>query len=125
MVAAIVAAVSSVVAFAVFAVVAIGGSGGGVPAFNACISQTRFLFLAKHGSGNKVIEMIKDRARGAEVAEFALLPSVRAAEPLSSPFGIAGAETANGRYVLFTRAPLGRDASAIERCGEPEFPLVP
>jgi hypothetical protein len=126
MVAASAAAVSSVVAFAVFAVVAVGGSGGGgVAAFNACISQTRFLVLAKHRSGNKVIEMIKDRAHGAVVGQFALLPSVRAAEALPAPFGIAGAGAANGRYVLFTRAPVGRDASAIERCGEPEFPLVP
>jgi hypothetical protein len=133
MVAASAAAVSSVVAFAVFAVVAIGGSGGtgggggsgSVAAFNACISQTRFLAVEEHRSGNKVIEMLKDRAHGAVVGQFAVLPSVRAAEALRTPFGIAGTGAVNGRYVLFTRTPLGRDASAIERCGEPEFPLVP
>jgi hypothetical protein len=133
MVAASVAAVSSVIAFAVFAVVAIGSSGstgggggsGSAAAFNACISQTRFLVLEKHRAGNKVLEMIKDRAHGAVVGQFAVLPSVRATEALRTPFGIAGSGAVNGRYVLFTRTPLGRDASAIERCGEPEFPLVP
>jgi hypothetical protein len=120
-----VAAVIWIVAVGAFAVVAPVGRGGSVAAFNACISQTRFLVLVRHGSGNKVIEMIKDRAHGAVVGEFALLPSVRAAEALPTPFGIAGAGAANGRYVLFNRAPLGRDASAIERCGEPEFPVAP
>ena len=101
MVAASAAAVSSVVAFAVFAVVAIGGSGGSggtgggggsgsVAAFNACISQTRFLALEEHRSGNKVIEMLKDRAHGAVVGQFAVLRSVRAAVALPTPFGIAG-----------------------------------
>jgi hypothetical protein len=124
-----VAAVILIVAVGAFAVVApvgrFGSRDGSVAAFNACIGQTRFLVLVRHGSGNKVIEMITDRANGAMVGEFALLPSVRAAEALPTPFGIAGAGAANGRYVLFNRAPLGRDASAIERCGEPEFPVDP
>lgn len=65
------AAVSSVVAFA--GVASVGRGGGGAAAFNACISQTRFLvLLVRHGSGNNVIEMIKDRAHGAVVGEFAV-----------------------------------------------------
>jgi hypothetical protein len=133
MVAASVAAVSSVVAFAVFAVLAIGGSSGtsggagsgSVAAFNACIGQSRFLVLAENRAGNKIIETLKDRANRAVVGQFAVLPSVREAESLRTPFGIAGSGAVNGRYVLFTSIPLGRDASAIERCGEPEFPFVP
>jgi hypothetical protein len=93
MVAASVAAVSSVGAVAVFAVLAIGGSdgirggagSGSVAAFNACIGQSRFLVLEENRAGNKIIETLKDRANGAVVGQFALLPSVRAAESLRTP----------------------------------------
>lgn len=132
MVAASVAAASSVLAFVVFAVGAVagngvagGGSSGSVAAFNACIRQTRFLALRDHRAGNERIEMIDDREDGAVMGQFAVLPSVRAAEAVHTPFGIAGTGAVNGRSVLFTRTLLGRDASAIERCGEPAFPLVP
>lgn len=66
-------------AAAVISVVAFAGRGGGAgAAFNACISQARFLVLVRHASGNKAIETIKDRAHGAVVGEFALLfPSER------------------------------------------------
>ena len=133
MVAASVAAVSSVGAFVVVAVRAIGASSstgagagsGSVAAFNACIGQARFLVLEENRAGNRIIEAIKDRANGTVVGQFAALRSVRAAESLRTPFGIAGSGAVNGRYVLFTKTPLGRDASAIERCGEPEFPVAP
>jgi len=105
MVAASVAAVSSVVAFAVFAVLAIGGSGGAsagagsgsVAAFNACI-ESRFFVLEENRAGNKIIETLKDWTNGAVVGQFAVLPSVRAAESLRTPFGIAGSGAVNGRY---------------------------
>jgi hypothetical protein len=117
------AAVISVVAFAVvaFAVVAFAGRGGGAgAAFNACISQTRFLVLARYASGSEAIEMIKDRAHGAVVGEFALLPSERAAEAFSTTLAGSGAQ--NGRYVVFTTVPVGRDATAIELCFDRVFP---
>jgi hypothetical protein len=107
------AAVLSIVAFAVVAFV---GPGGGVgAAFNACISQPRFLVLVRYGPGNSGIEMIKDRAHGAVVGEFALLPSERAAEALTTT--LAGLGARSDRYVVLTRVPpLDPDATAIERC---------
>ena len=90
-------------------------------AFNACIHQTRFLVLTRHGSGNKVIEMIKDRARGAVVGEFARFPSERAAEAFRTL--LAGAAARNGRYVMRTTVAVGRDAGAVEVCFDRVFPL--
>jgi hypothetical protein len=107
------AAVLTIVAFAVVAFV--GRGGGAEAAFNACISQPRFLVLVRHGSGNNVIEMIKDRAHGAVVGAFALLPSERAAEALTTT--LAGFGARSDRYVVLTRVPaLDPDATAIERC---------
>lgn len=57
------AAVILVIALAIAAFAGRGRDAG--TAFNACISQTRFLVLVRHGSGSKVIEKIKDRARSA------------------------------------------------------------
>jgi hypothetical protein len=101
-------------ALGTFAVVASGGGGGGgIAAFNGCIRQARFLVLVRHGSGNGVIETIKDRARGAVDGEVA---SGRAAPSLG------GAAAANGPYVMSTATPLGRDATAIELCWDRGFP---
>jgi hypothetical protein len=126
MLAAIAAAVSSAAAFSIFVVGGgRGGVSGSVSAFNACIGQTQFLALHEHRAGNTLVEMIEDRAHGAVVGQFAAVPSARAAEALHTPFGIAGSGAVNGRYALFTRSPFGRDASAIERCGTPEFPVTP
>jgi hypothetical protein len=111
-----VASAAAVISVVAFTVVAFVGRGGGVgAAFNACISQTRFLVLVRHESGNNVIEMIKDRAHGAAVGEFALLPSERAAEALTTT--LAGFGARSDRYVVFTTVPpLDPDATAIERC---------
>ena len=113
------AAVISMVAFAVVALVGSGGDGvnsGGVAAFNACITQTRFLVLVGHEPGNSVIETIKDRVPGAVVGEVA---SGR------TPPTLGGAAAANGRYVMSTATPLGRDANAIEGCWDRVFPMFP
>jgi hypothetical protein len=93
-----------------------GGNSGGVGAFNACIAQTRFLVLVRHGYGNRLVETIKDRVRDAVVGEVA---SNRPATTLG------GAAAANGRYDMSTATPLGRDATAIEGCWGRFFPIAP
>jgi hypothetical protein len=108
------------VAVLVPCLVACGGSSSATQAFNGCISQTRFLVLVQHGSGNNVNEMIKDRMRGVVVGDFAALRSERAAEAF--PTTLAGSGARNGRYVVFTTVPVGRDATAIERCFDRVFP---
>lgn len=113
------AAVISMGAFAILAFVGSGGDGGnsgGVGAFNACITQTRFLVLVRHGDGNSVVETIKDRVRDAVVGEIATD---------SPPITLGGAAAANGRYVMSTATPLGRDATAIEGCWDRFFPIAP
>ena len=120
--AAVVASAAAVVAVVAVLVVAFAARGsGGANGFNACISQTRSLVLTRHESGSQLIEMVKDRARGALVGEFARVPSVRAAEVF--PATLAGAAARNGRYVMFTEIPVGRDAGAIELCFDRAFPL--
>jgi hypothetical protein len=80
-----VASAAAVVLVVALAIGAFAGSGRGAgAAFNACIGQTRFLVLVRHPSGNKVVEMIKDRARSAAVGEFAHRP-VRSATFESKP----------------------------------------
>ena len=119
---AIVATAAGVIFMVAFGVVAFvssgrgGGNNGGVAAVNACITQTRVLVLVRHGSGNGVVETIKDRARGAVVGEVA---SGR------TPATLGGAAAANGRYVMSTATPLGRDATAIEGCWDRFFPSAP
>jgi hypothetical protein len=112
-----VAAVISMGAFAVFAFVGSGGDGSSrVGAFNACITQTRFLFLVRHRDGNGFGETIKDRVRDAVVGE------VVTDRP---PTTLGGAAAANGRYVMSTATPLGHDATAIEGCWDRFFPVAP
>ncbi|MGH2844342.1 MAG: hypothetical protein ACRDKL_12285 [Solirubrobacteraceae bacterium] len=95
--------------------------------FNACLSQKHFLVAKKYRSGHRVIDTIKDRATGVVVGELAVLPSLRAAETFTSttigPPG--GTGEGNGRMVLFTKAPTGRDTNAILTCSDPEFPVTP
>ena len=119
------AAVTSIIAFEVVALVGgghgggngghVGGNGRRMAAVNACITQTRFLVLVRHGSGNGVIEMIKDRD-GAVVGEIA---SGR------TPATLGGAAAADGRYVMSTATPVGRDATVIEDCWDRVFPIAP
>jgi hypothetical protein len=78
------------------------GRSNATQAFNACIGlQPELVVVARRGSGSKVVEMIKDRTRGAVVGEFARLSSVRAAQAIVTPVGGFGARS--GRYVVFTR----------------------
>lgn len=123
----IVAGLLAVVALAAV-VIAVHGRGGspGVDAFNACISQTRFLVTTERRSSHQIIDTIKDRANGTVVGEFAVLPSLRAAATFTSNIGPPkGTGEGNGRMVLFTNIPTGRDTKAILTCGNPEFPLTP
>jgi hypothetical protein len=113
------AALISMGAFAVVAFVGSGGDGGnsgGIRAFNACITQTRFLGLARHGYGNSFSETIKDRMRHVAVGDVATD---------RPPSTVGGAAAANGRYVMSTATPLGRDATAIEGCWDRFFPIAP
>jgi hypothetical protein len=111
------AAVTAVVAIALVAVVinALGHEphGGGVATFNACIKRTRFLVLVRHGNSTSATETIDDRARGGEVGEVAIgrrAPMV----------GVSA--SGNGRYVMSTATPVGRDASSIDGCWNSAFP---
>lgn len=119
-----VAAVSSVVVFVVVA--SFGRGDGGAAAFNACISQTRFVARVRHGAGSEIIETIERRAHRTVVGEFAVFASARA-EAASAPPGmpLAGFGAANGRYALFTTVPaVDPDANAIENCWNRVFPLT-
>ena len=113
------AAVISMGAVSVIAFVgggADGGNSGGVGPFNACITQTRFLVLVRYGDEHSFAETIKDRVSDAVVGEVA---------PGQPPTTLGGAAAANGRYVISTATPLGRDAIAIEGCWDRFFPLAP
>jgi hypothetical protein len=112
---AVVATAAAVISMGAFAVFAFVGSGG-VGAFNACITQTRFLGLVRHGYGNSFVETIKDRVRDAVVGEVATD---------RPPTTLGGAAAVNGRYDMSTATPLGRDATAIEGCWGRFFPIAP
>lgn len=92
-----------------------GGGASGIAIFNGCISHTRYLVLVHEPRGSSAIETIHDRAHGGVVAEVtgahgAILP---------------GAAAATGRYTMSTATPLGRDATAIERCWDKFSPVAP
>jgi len=94
--------------------------------FSACIGQKHFLVARTRRSGRRVIDRITDRATGVLEGEVAVLPSVRAAAMFTSSIGPPGGTgAANGRMILFTRIPYGRDANAILTCSLPEFPVTP
>ena len=107
---------SSVGAVAMFDGGSDGDHSGGVGVFNACISHTRFLVLVDRGSRNGVIETIRDRANRGLVGEVA---AGRA------PVTLGGAAAGDGRYLMSTATPLGRDASAIETCWDRFSPISP
>jgi hypothetical protein len=72
----------------------------------------------RQGDGNSsLVETIEDRVHDAVVGEVATN------RPPTTILG--GAAAANGRYVMSTATPLGRDASAIERCWDRFFPVAP
>jgi len=91
------------------------GQSAGLGVFNACIGHSQFLTLARDRSGSKVLEVIDDRARDAKVAE---VTSGRDAGTLG------GAAAGNDRFTMSTATPLGRDASAIERCWDRYSPIA-
>jgi hypothetical protein len=109
------AALVSMGTVVVFAFVG-GGNSGGVGAFNACVTQTRFLVLVRHGDANSFVETINDRVRGGVEGQ------VTAGR---TPRILGGAAARNGRYVMSTATPVGRDASAIEGCWDRFFPVAP
>ena len=123
---AMVATAAAVISMVVLAVAVLGGrgggggsafnGGGGVVAFNGCVRHTRFLALIRHGSKRGVIETIEDPARGTVQGDVAFG---------RAPTILGGAAAANGPYVMSTATPLGRDASAIERCWDRFFPIAP
>ena len=110
------AAVISMVALALVALVGGGGGRGGIAAFNGCIRQTRFLVLARPGSGTGVMETIKDGARRGVEGEVT---------SGQAPAILGGAAAANGPYVMSTATPLGRDARAIVGCWDRFLPIAP
>jgi hypothetical protein len=59
--------------------------------------------------------MIRDRGRGTVVGEVATGKSTM----------LGGAAARNGRYLMSTATPVGRDATAIENCWGHSFPIAP
>ena len=110
-----------------------GSGGGGLPAFNACIRQKRFLVLVRHRSPNGVIETIKDRALGTLEGEVAddRLPPVRNALsgqvviPGQPPPILGGVGAGGGPYVMSTGSVVGQDANAIINCWDGPYPVAP
>jgi hypothetical protein len=119
-----VAAVSAIVVIpAIALVIILNGGRGAVDAFNACIGREHFLIATERRSGPRVIDTIRDREHRTVVGVFAVLPSARDAESFTSKVGPPnGTGEGNGRMILYTRTPTGRDTSAILTCGAPEFP---
>ncbi len=110
------------VAVLVAVLITAGGGSNPMDTFNACLRTTHFLVAKKHRAGHRMIDVIRARATGAMVGEAAMLPSPRAAETFISAIGPPGGTGArNGRMILFTRVPGGRDTSAIITCSLPEF----
>jgi hypothetical protein len=116
-----VARIGAVIAVSALAIVAcgggqIGGHHAGLRIFNDCIARSHFLVLAYNRSGSEIVEVIRDRVRGETVGEVA---SGRPAATLG------GAAAGNGRLTMSTATPLGRDATAIERCWDRFSPIAP
>jgi hypothetical protein len=98
------------------------GGGGGLPAFNACIRQHRFL-LRRHSRSKGVVETIRDRASGALEGEVTTGSAMQAGA--LEPLVLGGAAAGGGRYVMSTVTPTGRDPYAIESCWDGPFPIAP
>jgi hypothetical protein len=99
-----------------------GGGGGRVidagdlVTFDVCVDHTQFLMTVRHGQGMGLVAIIRDRARHAVVGE------ISNRHPLVM---LGGAAAAQGRYVMSTATPTGRDAGAIERCWDRISPVSP
>lgn len=93
-----------------------GSSSAGLSVFNACIARNHFLDLVRDRHATGFVEVINDRAEGAKVGE---VTSGRAASILG------GAAASNGQFTMSTATPLGRDATAIERCWDQLSPIAP
>ena len=116
---------SVIAAVAIIVVITNDGHGPDVANFSACVSHRPFLTTTVRRSNGFVIDTIRDRASGVVVGEFAMLPtSRRAAATFTSTIGPAsgGSGSANGRFLLYTRSPDGRDTQAMFTCSEPEIP---
>ena len=103
----------------VYALVGTGGGsggGGGMSAFNACIRRVPFLVLVRHGSRDKVIETIKDRARESVEGEVGIGAGTTT---------LGGASAGGGRDDMSTITPVGRDPGAIENCWDSVYPIAP
>jgi hypothetical protein len=118
-----IAIVALVVAGAVVVTVAGEAPDPDVSTFNACVSRTPFLTTTVSRSHGRVIDTIRDRASGVVVGKFAMFPTSRAYEVYTSTIGPpSGSGSGNGRFLLLTRSPDGRDAHAMFTCSEPEIP---
>lgn len=93
-----------------------GRSNPGLGVFNACIARRHFLGLVRDPDAGDIVEVINDRAEGVKVGE---VTSGRAAGILG------GAAASDGRFTMSTATPLGRDATAIERCWDQFSPIAP
>ena len=112
-----------VAAVAVVVVIANDGHDPDVSTFNACLSDKPFLTTAVWRSHGRVIDTIKDRASGLVVGKFAMFLTSRAAETYTSTIGPpSGSGSSNGRFLLLTLSPDGRDAHAMFSCSEVEIP---
>lgn len=115
--------VTLVAVVAVVVVVANGGHGPDVSTFNSCLSREPFLTTVVRRSDGRVVDTISDRASGEVVGKFAMFLTSGAARAYSSPIGPpSGSGSANGRFLLLTRSPVGRDAQVMFTCSEPEIP---
>lgn len=118
-----VAIATLVTAVAIVVVLANDGHGPDVSTFNACLSRKPFLTTTVRRSNGRVIDTISDRASGEVVGKFAMFLTSRAAKIYTSTIGPpSGSGSANGRFLLLTRSPDGRDAQAMFTCSEREIP---
>jgi hypothetical protein len=75
------------------------------------------------GSLNVIPNRQNPSATGGRIVRVAMVAASAAAVSSVVAFGVFAVVAVGGSGTA--RAPLGRDATAIELCGEPDFPLVP
>jgi hypothetical protein len=104
-------------ALALIAVAGCGSDGAGnakLSSFQDCVDARHFFVLTRQGPDTRVLVTIRDRARGTVVGEVAT----------GKHATLGGAAAKNGRYLMSTATPLGRDAAAIENCWDHFFPVA-